>query len=164
MVNVYEPDFDGDGEREGFTYRRARVGRQAGAERLGASLFEIPPGESTFPYHFELSNEEMIIVLRGRPHLRTPEGWRQLDEGELVACPVGERGAHQLHNRTDEVVRALVISEMRSPELCFYPDSGKFLAGDRAPGRPDDEGGLIFGTFRLDDEVDYWEGEDPPEA
>jgi uncharacterized cupin superfamily protein len=160
--NVFEPQFDADQERPGFTYRRARVGRQAGSERLGASVYELPAGQSTFPYHFQLANEEMLIVLRGEPHLRTPEGWRRLDEGELVAFPVGERGGHQLHNRGDEPVRVLVISEMRAPELSFYPDSGKFLAGDRPPGRGGDEEGLLFASFRLADEVDYWEGESPP--
>jgi len=161
-ANVFDPEFDPPTDRPGFTYLRARVGRHAGAERLGASLYEIPPGESTFPYHFQLANEEMLIVLRGTPHLRTPDGWRQLDEGELVACPVGERGGHQLHNRTDDAVRVLVISEMNAPELSFYPDSGKFLAGDRAPGGVTNEGGLLFETFRVSDAVDYWEGESPP--
>jgi uncharacterized cupin superfamily protein len=160
--NAFDPEFEPSSERPGFTYRRARVGRQARAERLGASVYEIPPGESTFPYHFQLANEEMLIVLRGTPHLRTPDGWRELDEGELVAFPVGERGAHQLHNRSDNTVRVLVISEMNAPELSFYPDSGKFLAGDRAPGGATDESGILFETFRLSDAVDYWEGESPP--
>jgi uncharacterized cupin superfamily protein len=161
-ANVFDPSFDADADRPGFSYRRARLGRQAGSERLGASLYEIPPGESTFPYHFQLANEEMLIVLSGRPHLRTPGGWRRLDEGELVAFPVGERGGHQLHNRGAEPARVLVISEMRAPELSFYPDSGKFLAGDRPPGGIADEEGTLFATFRLSDEVDYWEGESPP--
>jgi uncharacterized cupin superfamily protein len=160
--NVFEPRFDADQDRPGFTYRRARVGRQAGSERLGASLYEVPPDQSTFPYHFHLANEEMLIVLRGRPHLRTPDGWRQLAEGELVALQVGERGAHQLHNRTESPIRVLVVSEMRAPELSFYPDSGKVLAGDRPPGAIADEKGLLFDTFRLSDAVDYWDGEDPP--
>jgi uncharacterized cupin superfamily protein len=163
-ANAFEPDFDADQERAGFSYRRARIGRQAGAERLGASLYEIPPGQSTFPYHFQLANEEMLVVLRGRPHLRTPEGWRRLEEGELVAFPTGERGAHQLHNHGDEPARVLVISEMRAPELSVYPDSGKFLAGDRPPGAVADEQGVLFATFRLSDEVGYWEGEEPPGA
>jgi len=160
--NVFEPEFDADQERPGFTYRRARVARQAGSDRLGASLYEIPPGQSIFPYHFQLANEEMLVVLRGRPHLRAPQGWRQLAEGELVAFSTGKGGAHQLHNRSDEPVRVLIISEMGAPELSFYPDSGKVLAGDRAPGGIADEQGLLFGTFRLSDEIDYWEGEEPP--
>jgi uncharacterized cupin superfamily protein len=161
-ANAFDPRFDADRDRPGFSYRRARVGRQAGSERLGASVYEIPPGESIFPYHFHLANEELLIVLAGRPDLRTPEGWRRLDEGEVVAFPVGERGAHQLHNGTREPSRVVMVSEMRAPELSIYPDSGKFLAGDRPPGGIADEEGLLFGIFRLADEVDYWEDEHPP--
>jgi uncharacterized cupin superfamily protein len=81
MANAYQPDFDADQDREGFTYRRAKLGQQAKSEKLGASLYEIPPGQATFPYHAHSANEEMLIVLSGQPHLRTPDGWRELAEG-----------------------------------------------------------------------------------
>jgi len=113
-----------------------------------------------FPYHFHFGNEELLIVLRGRPYLRTPDGWRQLDEGSVVAFPVGERGAHQVVNRTDEVVRLLMVSEMVSPDVVVYPDSGKVGARERAPG----SGTGLRETFRSQDQVDYWEGEQPPEV
>jgi uncharacterized cupin superfamily protein len=161
VANVFEPEFDSDREREGFRWTRAKVGKQAGAERLGASLYEVPPGQTMFPYHVHAANEEMLIVLRGRPHLRSPEGWRQLEEGEVVAAPVGPSGAHQVQNRSDDSVRVLVISEMRAPEIVFQPDSGKFLAATRPPGGSPKEGDM-FETFRLDSGVDYWEGESPP--
>ena len=61
-------------------------------------MYEIPPGNANCPYHYHFANEELLIVLRGRPHLRTPDGWRQLEEGEVVAFPIGERGAHQVVN------------------------------------------------------------------
>jgi len=162
MANVFEPEFDSEREREGFRWKRAKVGAQAGAERLGASVFDVPPGQATFPYHAHTANEELLIVLRGRPHLRSPDGWRQLDEGEVIAAPVGPAGAHQVQNRGDEPVRVLVISEMNAPEIVFQPDSGKFVAATRPPGGPSEEGDL-FATFRRDDDVDYWEGESPPE-
>jgi uncharacterized cupin superfamily protein len=157
--NVFEPEFDGGSERPGFTVRRARLGRQAGAKRLGASLYELPPGQSPWPYHAHLGNEEMLIVLRGRPHLRTPGGWRQLAEGELVSFPVGESGAHQFHNRTDDAVRVLVISEMNAPEVALYPDSGKVGLFGRPPGSPA-EGIQLY--LSADAALDYWEGEEPP--
>ena len=47
--------------------------RVAGAQ-LGASLYELPPGESTFPYHYELGNDELLVVVSGRPTLRSPDG------------------------------------------------------------------------------------------
>jgi uncharacterized cupin superfamily protein len=161
VPNVYRPEFEGETEREGFKTRRAQLGRKAGSEHLGASMYELPPGEAMFPYHYHFANEELLIVLRGRPHLRAPEGWRQLDEGDVVAFPVGERGAHQVVNRTGAPVRLLMLSEMVGPDLVVYPDSGKVGARERAPGS--DPGG-IRQTFRSSDQVDYWEGEQAPEV
>ncbi len=117
MANVFEPEFDADQERPGFTYRRAKVGRQAGARELGASVYEIPPREATFPYHAHTANEEMLIVLAGRPSLRTPEGWRDLEPGEVVAFPASPDGAHQIQNRTTEPVRATDYWEGEEPPV-----------------------------------------------
>jgi uncharacterized cupin superfamily protein len=161
MANVFDPDFDAEQERPGFTYRRARVGRQAGAAELGASLYEIPAGNSTFPYHAHAANEEMLVVLEGRPSLRTPAGWRELSRGEVVAFPTGEEGAHQVANRTEEPVRVLILSTMIAPEVSTYPDSGKLMAATRAPGAA---GEGFQEHYRRGDATDYWEGEEPPPA
>jgi uncharacterized cupin superfamily protein len=160
-MNLFDPEFESS-ERPGFTYRRARLGRQAGAERLGASLYELPPDQATFPYHWHSANEELLIVLRGTPALRTPEGWHELAEGEVVAFPTGERGAHQIANRTQEPVRFLVVSEMNAPEMSLYPDTEKIGILGRPPGAPDDPD-EIFGFFRRDQSTDYWDGEEPPD-
>jgi uncharacterized cupin superfamily protein len=156
-ANVFEPEFDAEQERPGYRWRRARIGWQAGAERLGASLFELPPGEATFPLHYHLANEELLIVLAGRPVLRSTGGERELSPGDVVAFPVGERGAHQILNRGTEAIRVLLVSEMIAPEVVVYPDSRKVAAreqppGSREPGR--------FQAFREDDAVDYFEGEE----
>jgi uncharacterized cupin superfamily protein len=161
VANVFEPNFDRDQDRDGFVFRGARVANQAGAQRIGASVYELEPGSATFPYHYHLGNEELLIVLRGQPHLRSPEGWRALDQGEVVAFPVGEGGAHQLVNRTRDPVRILIISQMQAPDVVVYPDSGKVGARGEAPGS-DREG--LRATFRSSDAVDYWEGERPPEV
>jgi uncharacterized cupin superfamily protein len=161
VANVVEPEFDVAEDRRGFAYRAARVAQQAGAKQLGGSLYELAPGNALFPFHFHYANEEMLIVMRGRPHLRTRGGWRQLDEGEVVAFPVGEEGAHQLANRTDEAVRVLMISRMEAPDVVVYPDSGKVGAREHAPGSGRE--GLRV-NFRTAESVDYWDGESPPEA
>ena len=162
MPNLFETEWDGGQDRPGFTYRRAKLGAQAGAEHLGASLYELPPGETAFPYHWHSGNEELLIVVAGQPSLRTEEGWRELREGEVVSFPRGGRGAHQVSNRSSETARILVVSEMNAPDVVAQPDSGKFLAATRPPGGVSREGDL-FGAFRRSDEVDYWEGEEPPE-
>ena len=64
-------------------------------------------------------------MVAGRPSLRTPDGWRELVPGDVVAFPVGAGGAHQVSNFGDEPCRYLLISEKVGPEICVYSDSGK---------------------------------------
>ena len=105
MVNIENPHYDEPREGEGFRCKRARISRQAGAERLGVSLWEVPPGQAAYPYHAHLTEEELVIVLEGRPSLRTPSGWRELEQGEVVSFLRGEQGAHQIVNRGDTTIR-----------------------------------------------------------
>jgi len=156
MANIFEPEFDELREHEGFRARRARIGRQAGAEQLGLSIWEVLPGQAAYPYHLHLGEEEVLVVLAGRPSLRTPDGWRELDEGEVVGFPVGEAGAHQIVNRTADVIRFLAISTSGVPDIVLYPDSGKLGAAERRPGG-------LHHFFRRSDAVDYYEGERPPD-
>ncbi len=102
----------------------ARSRRLARGERLGASLYELPPGATGGLYHFHHGNEELLVVLKGRPTLRTPEGERQLAEGEVVHFGLGAEGAHQVKNPGPEPVRYLVASNLSSPDAVEYPDSG----------------------------------------
>ena len=137
----------------------ARLGRQTGAEALVASVFELPPGASSFPLHVHHANEEMLIVLAGRPTLRSLDGERELADGELVACPAGRAGAHRVDNRSDRPVRLLVVSTMLAPEINEYPDSGKIWARTFAPGASprDDAVDLLVPSDR--GHVDYLDGE-----
>jgi uncharacterized cupin superfamily protein len=154
--SISRPVFDEPREHPGFTCSRSRLGRQAGSERTGLSLWELPPGEAAYPYHWHLAEEEIVVVVSGAPSLRTPEGWREVEEGEVIAFPVGERGAHQIVNRTDAPVRFLCFSNQQ-PDIVVYPDSQKLAAFER---RADGSG--IRGIFRVDDAVDYYEGETAP--
>ena len=158
MPNVFEPRWDAEQERSPFRWKRARIGRQAGSQKLGASLYELPAGASSWPLHIHHANEELIVVLAGRPTLRTLEGERQMEPGEVVACPAGRRGGHRLENRTSETARVLVVSTMIAPELNEYPDSGKLWGRSSAPGAqpgPDD----VELIARPEENLDYLEGE-----
>jgi uncharacterized cupin superfamily protein len=129
----------------------ARVAEAAGAEHLGASLYELRPGDEMV-FHYHVQREELLIVLRGRLSLRTAAGWEELPEGEVVAFPRGERGAHGYRNDGEGPVRVLMISEMEGPNISVYPDTnqiGVFDAGQRSQRR--------FGAlFDVDDAVaDY---------
>jgi uncharacterized cupin superfamily protein len=158
VANLHDPDFDELREHPGFRTRRARVGRQLRSERLGASVWELPPGEAAYPYHYHLVEEEMLFVLRGEVWLRDPTGWRALAEGEIVSFPPGEAGAHQLVNRGAQPARLLTISTNGTPDIVIYPDSDKLGANERLP-----EGGGLSEMYRRSESVDYYDGETPPQ-
>ncbi|HXH97703.1 MAG TPA: cupin domain-containing protein, partial [Gaiellaceae bacterium] len=107
---------------------------------LGASLYELGPGNFAI-YHAHHGSEELLIVLRGRPTLRTPDGERQLAEGDAVHFPPGRDGAHGLRNDTDEPVRYVVAGTRPSPEVVEYPDLGQLTAQSRLPSH---DGGQLF--------------------
>src|SRR3954453_11359375 len=123
MADVFELDFDAEQDEPPSTWRRARLGRLTGAEAGGALRFELPPGASSFPLHVHHANEEMIVVLAGRPTLRSIDSERELSPGGLGGCPGGGRGARRIDYRRDQPVRFLVVSTMYAPEVNEYPDS-----------------------------------------
>ncbi len=155
-ASIANPVFDELREHPGFNCRRARLGRQAGSEKLCLSLFEVPPGEAAYPFHFHLAEEEIVVLLDGTPSLRTPEGWREMETGEVACFRVGEEGAHQIVNRTEEPVRFLAISNQQ-PDIVVRPDSNSVGVVERRP-----EGGGLSWHFREADAVGYFDGEEAP--
>jgi uncharacterized cupin superfamily protein len=149
-VNVHSDDWTHEGVGR-FDWRHKR----AGGELLGASVYELAPGRKNAPYHYHRGIEEWLLVVRGRPTLRTPDGERELREGDLVRFPEGPDGAHRVLNRTDEPVRVLIVSNLAAPTISYYPDSDK--VGVRPSATPRDPEALNFPRSAA---VDYWEGED----
>jgi uncharacterized cupin superfamily protein len=105
----------------------AAVGAQAGAQELGASVFELEPGAVGSPLHVHHANEELLLVLAGTLALHSPHGTQLLPAGAVVAFPQGREGAHGLVNRSDAPVRYLVVSTTNSPDVVEYPDTGATL-------------------------------------
>jgi uncharacterized cupin superfamily protein len=150
VVNLYGDDWDRRRDRPGWQWNHRSVSEPAGAELFGAGVYEIEPGQKTFPYHWQYVEEEMLIVLDGEPTLRTPEGERRLTKGDLVVFRRGPEGAHQVRNETDAAVRILMLSTPSQIEIAEYPDSeklGLFAEGLR-----------LF--VRRESGVDYFDGED----
>jgi uncharacterized cupin superfamily protein len=125
---------------------------------LGMSVYELLPGQTQCPYHFHHGEDELILVLAGRPTLRTPDGERQLEPGDFAHFPRGPDGAHQVFNRTDEPARYVLASTNVTPEVCEYPDSGKVASFARTPST---HGERLYTMHRFDNEVDYLDGEAP---
>jgi len=119
---------------------------------LGMRLYELPPGQTQVVYHFHHGNEEALLVLRGRPTLRTPEGERELAPGDVAFFPKGPDGAHQIVNRSDEPALYVIAANHVSPEVVEHVDSGKVLAMSRI--------GPLWPVHRRADAVDYFDGEE----
>jgi uncharacterized cupin superfamily protein len=147
-MNLLGDGWSSENDRPGFRWRRMRVA----GERLGASLYELPPGERTWKYHYEVGNEELLVVVQGRPTLRGPDGEEELRPGDCVLFPQGPRGAHQVVNRSDEPVRVLIVSNFAMPRAAFYPDTDEV----KVRWSPEPEDTL---TWRRRDAVEYWESE-----
>jgi uncharacterized cupin superfamily protein len=125
-VNISDPSFEYDsGDPEGFHAGMFRLGDRLGAQDTGTSVYELPPGQAVCPYHYEYGEEEWLLVLDGRPSVRTPDGVEQLEPFDVMFFPKGAAGAHQVRNDTDATARVLMWSTVVVPSATAYPDSDK---------------------------------------
>ncbi|MBA3264216.1 MAG: cupin domain-containing protein [Thermoleophilaceae bacterium] len=152
QVSISDPTFTYDpADAEGFRSGMFRFGPELGAQQSGATVYELPPGQSVCPYHYEYGEEEWVVVLAGRATVRTPEGSELLAPFDVSFFPMGPTGAHQILNESDEPIRVLMWSTVVTPTATAYPDSGKVAVwtGDKAED-------LIV---RRSSAVDYYDGE-----
>jgi uncharacterized cupin superfamily protein len=140
-VNIHADKFEG----------RLDVAQALGSDALAMFVYDLEPGRSSSPYHYEYA-EEWVLVVDGTLVLRAPDGEHTLQRGDLVRFPAGPDGAHKLMNRSDSPARTLMFSSSRTPAVSVYPDSDKI--GVWSGNEPDE---LIFkrGTA-----VEWAEGEE----
>jgi uncharacterized cupin superfamily protein len=137
-----------------FGGRIAQLGALVGAKKLGYNVTVVAPRKSAFPFHCHRLNEEMFFVIEGRGEVRVGQEVYPIRAGDVIAClPGGPEAAHQIVNTGDAELKVLAVSTMQHPEVCHYPDSGKFAVYDGVG-----PGGLRF-IGRLEDGVGYWDGE-----
>jgi uncharacterized cupin superfamily protein len=146
--NVHMDALEHRSDDDGYRWRGMQgLGERLGARRIGASLYELPEGELSFPYHFHHGVEEWLYVLAGAPVVRTPDSRRTLAPGDLICFPSGSTGAHSVRGPG----RVLMFSADRVPSISVFPDS------DKIGTRPGDRADHL--NFRRGEAVDYWEGE-----
>lgn len=156
------PQFSPDNDETAKKYdaRMARIAPVIGARKLGYNITAVPPGKRAFPLHNHRVNEEMFFILEGAGELRVGSETFPVKKGDFIACPPGgPETAHQIVNTGTEELKYLAVSTRESPEVCEYPESGKF--GILAEYPPDKEGkpGRFMYIGREDLNVDYWDGE-----
>ena len=151
--NLFHAEFEYDADDpDGYRSGVARIGQAAGGSALAVKLFELPPGQSLCPYHYEYE-EEWLLVLEGNVEVRVPDGTAELDSGDVMMFPPGPTGAHKVMNpMRGETARVVMFSSAREPAVAVYPDSGKIGVW---PGNPDDD----IMVRRSDGGVPYFDGE-----
>ena len=123
--NVFDASMEYDSSApEGYRAGDHRFGPKIGAARMGATVYELPPGQAVCPYHYE-SEEEWLLVLQGEVTLRHPEGEEVLRPGDITAFPVGPAGAHKTTNNGTETVRMVMFANVDPIGYAVYPDSNK---------------------------------------
>jgi uncharacterized cupin superfamily protein len=151
--NIFEGEFPMNREDRGI--RGKPVARPAGAQELGASVYELAAGSPGMDLHGHYGNEELFIVLEGSPTLRTTDSEEQLGKGDVVACVRGREGIHTIENRSSEPVLVLAISTANSPDVVVYPENDTVGVATRHPFVPVPEGGDegVVGLFRAQDNL-----------
>jgi uncharacterized cupin superfamily protein len=129
---------------------RINVAGELGSADTAMYVYDLSPGQTSGPYHYEYE-EEWLLVIEGIVELRTPDGERRLERGDLVCFPRGSAGAHQIVNRSDAPARTLMFSSSRVPAVSVYPDSDKIGVW---PGNEADD--LVF---KRETAVPWSEGE-----
>jgi uncharacterized cupin superfamily protein len=149
------------GEASGrYQQRMARIGLQLGAQKLGYRLLVLGPGMRSSPFHSHRVNEEMFHVLFGKGEIRLGAERFPICAGDVIACPAGgPETAHQIINNSDAELRYLAVSTQESPDICEYPDSGKYavMADFKVDAQGNSSG--FVAVARSVDGVDYWDGE-----
>ncbi len=151
-ANLFTTEFEyDDADPDGYRAGMARVGQLAGGKDNAVKAFEIPPGQSICPYHYEYE-EEWLLVLAGDVVVRTPRGEHPTRAGDLLCFPAGPDGAHKVTNVGRETARAIMFSSAREPSVAVYPDSDKIgvWAGN--------DGDHLM-LRRADGQRDYYDGE-----
>ena len=135
-TSIADPEFTYDAEDpEQFRSGLFRLGGLLGATRTGMSVYEIPPGRSLCPYHYEVGEEEWLLVLSGRATVRHPAGTEELVAWDVVCFRPGAEDAHEVRNDTSEPLRVLMFSDDVYPGATVYPDTDKIgIWADKTSG------------------------------
>jgi uncharacterized cupin superfamily protein len=160
ILNIADIALTDHSHGEAFAASSAMLGPLIGMRQLGCRLTVVPPGKKAWPYHNHHANEEMFVILEGTGVLRLGGEEHAVKAGDVIACPAGgEETAHQLINTGAGNLRYLAVSTMIAPEVCEYPDSGKFTVMTGSGPGGDGKARRLKYAGRAENSLEYWDGE-----
>lgn len=152
IINLADLPLEAYGKGGHFAAMLGKVGAELGTRQIGCTLVVLEPGKRAWPYHLHYGQEELFVILEGEGTLRYDDHEYPVRAGDVVLTPPGPDTAHQIVNTSAKELRYLALSGMQLPDVCYYPDSGKY--------------GAYFGggkeyrfVARRSSAVDYWEDE-----
>lgn len=136
-------------EHEPYEYKKYELTPRG--EQCYVCIYELPPLKASYPYHYHTANTEVFYIISGSGEIKTPDGIKTIIAGDVIVCPPCEAGAHKIINTSEsEPLRYLDCDTTISPDVIFYPDSGKL--GTIVPG-------ISSRFFEVNSEVEYYKGE-----
>lgn len=101
---------------------KRQLGDVFGLTNFGVNLTRLAPGAISALRHSHTRQDEFVYILQGRPTLCTDEGDTELAPGMCAGFKAGTGNAHQLVNRTTEVVVYLEVGDRTPGDEGSYPD------------------------------------------
>lgn len=100
---------------------KRKLGDVFGLKNFGVNLTHLEPGSASALFHSHAVQDEFVYVLEGQPTVAFGEYEYQLAPGECMGFKGGSGIAHQLINRTDQVVAYLEIGDRSPGDNVVYP-------------------------------------------
>ena len=157
ILNLDDVELQPFGQGEKFAAMLGRIGMPLGTKKIGCGLVVLEPGKRAWPHHEHYAQEELFIVLEGEGTVRYGDSEHAIRTGDVIFAPPGKGTAHQIVNTSDAPLRYLAFSSTDSPEICYYPDSGKYATFHSENGQFP-----VHFVAHEDARRDYWDGEDDP--
>ncbi len=101
---------------------KRKLGDLFALSNFGVNLTQLAPGAASALFHQHTTQDEFIYILEGSPTLLLGEETFLLTPGECMGFKAGTHAAHQLVNRSNEVVVYLEIGDRSANDEANYPN------------------------------------------
>lgn len=100
---------------------KRKLGEVFGLRNFGVNLTHLKPGSASALFHSHSVQDEFVFILEGNPTISVGEDEYQLSPGDCMGFKAGTGIAHQLINRTGEVVIYIEVGDRTPGDHVMYP-------------------------------------------
>ncbi len=128
--------------REGI--RTLRLSVAGGLTQFGAYVETLAPEAWSSDRHWHSAEDEFLFVLEGLGCLHDDTGMQDLLPGDAVCWRHGAPNGHRVGNRSDTLLRYLIVGTRVLGDVCSYPDSGRTQVNTATQWRVEDADGVCL--------------------